>query len=106
MCRTYQGHLQKPEYAHQWRLPHTEALVLFHYVTRSFEDFRERKLKRYAGGYANDFRVQKERAMAEEGEAPSDEELFDDLESRMGITQTAPVCESAVKARYSSRCCS
>ena len=80
--------------------------MLFHYVTRSFEDFRARKLKRYAGGYANDFRVQKERAMAEQGDVPSDEELFDALESRMGITQTSRMCKSAVKARYSAQCCS
>ena len=35
------------EYMHHNAIPQREALVLFHYMTRSFQDFRERKLSRY-----------------------------------------------------------
>lgn len=63
VCRSYEGHLQHHEYDKRWKLPKKEALVLFHYVTRSFQDFRERKLNRYAGAYANDFRIRKEKAV-------------------------------------------
>lgn len=46
-CRTYEGHLQPHEFdASKKQIPQGEALVLFHYVSRSFQDFRERKLSR------------------------------------------------------------
>ena len=46
-CRSYRGHLLHTEYMHHNAIPQSEALVLFHYMTRSFQDFRERKLSRY-----------------------------------------------------------
>lgn len=47
-CRTYRGHLLGEDYRRHKEIPQGEALVLFHYMTRSFQDFRERKLSRCA----------------------------------------------------------
>ena len=104
-CRSYRGHLRGPDYKNNKAVPQGEALVLFHYMTRSFQDFRERKLSRYAGMYVDDFRERRANATRDHGTAPPDEELFDDLEASLGIDRAAPVCSSAVDARYASKCC-
>ena len=105
-CRTYEGHLKPNEYTDAMRaIPEGEALVLFHYMTRSFQDFRERKLSRYAGMYVDDFRERRANATRDHGTAPPDEELFDDLEASLGIDHAAPVCSSAADAHYASKCC-
>lgn len=106
-CRSYGGHLQAGAYNEATKaIPQGEALVLFHYMTRSFQDFSERKLSRYAGMYVDDFRERREKAAEQSGTTPSDAELFDDLEDSLGINLAAPVCKSAIKANYGSRCCS
>ena len=105
-CRSYGGHLQGDAYNPTTStIPRTQTLVLFHYMTRSFQDFSERKLSRYAGMYVDDFRERRARAATERGSTPSDEELLDELENDLGIDSAATVCESAVRANYASRCC-
>ena len=100
------GHLQGDAYnAETSTIPRTQTLVLFHYMTRSFQDFSERKLSRYAGMYVDDFRARRERAAAQHGSTPSDSELLDELEESLGINAAAPVCNIAARAEYASRRC-
>ena len=56
--------------------------------------------------YVDDFRERREAAAAQSGRTPTDEELFDELEDKLGINKAAAVCESAIKADYTSQCCS
>lgn len=94
--RTYDGRMNRPETrAMHKRLTPAHRLVLFHYATRSYDEFVSVKLTRKRGGAttvnnkADHFDV-------------ADMAAF---EHRRRFDGNATVCASAVKARYAQRCC-
>jgi hypothetical protein len=105
-----------------------EALVLFHYVIRSYEEFVASREPKLPGVYAPYFRDVWEAAQAARAEASEDadpeskqdadsikpksekEEAalkgFEEFESKYTFNIEAPVCSSLVDGGYLQQCCS
>jgi hypothetical protein len=85
------------------RAPHkpvitNHTMVLFHYMSRSMEDFITRKTIRYTGsqsaGYAS-----------KPGEDPWDPAVMRRHEDKIGMRGDAPVCKAVAAGTYAERCC-
>eukprot|EP00892_Ulva_mutabilis_P012521 jgi/Ulvmu1/9641/UM054_0073.1 len=74
-------------------------LVLFHYFTRSFEDYVQRKITRIAGRQTVDYRTYCEDARLH----PEDPAAIAGYEKQEGFDRSAPICESAMHAGYARR---
>ena len=123
---TYARKLHDPGFAHSPReVGVKESLVLFHYVTRSYEEFVTRK-PTLTGVYTQLYRdvweashAASEAARDQQGDdgasqPMTDDEVeakkaFDDFEERHRFNLEGnehPVCGSIVEADYVSKCCS
>ena len=75
------------------------GLVLFHYMSRSMEDFIERKINRATGpqsmGYAS-----------APGQDPWDPEVMKAHEDFVGMRGDDEVCKVVAAGTYAERCCS
>ena len=100
-----------------WDLAHFDPavtpahkLVLFHYATLSWIDFRRRKAGTAAGLFTSSFRARCEaRARhnssrrGKQHEAKMQAQCFEDLQHDWGYDTDAPICAAA--ASYASACC-
>jgi hypothetical protein len=97
--RTYRGHLDENTYN-----SHVTAgyrVVLFHYATRSLEDYTSRKILLPGGVYAHEY-MQYGRKFKKD---VKDEQVMAAFEHQNGFDGTAPICESAAHAGYAEHCC-
>lgn len=98
--RSYLGHLKEKSYNRT--LTDKYKLVLFHYVTRSLEDYTSRKISLKSGMY-------KEQYVKQYGKKQnldlSDPIVMAEFEQANDFDGTAPICSSAQTAQYVSQCC-
>jgi hypothetical protein len=76
-------------------------LVVFHYVTRSQQQFVDLKLTRSTGKYAKAYR----RQASKSPQGLYSPAIMARFEHGMGFDGEQPVCSSAVDAGYVERCC-
>lgn len=116
----FERKLHDPGWGHSPRdVGKGEALVLFHYVTRSYEEFMDRE-PTLPGVYSDKFKERWEASRAARSEATGGSETgqtdaeveakaaFDEFESRHTFNFEGPdhpVCSSIVAADYPNRCC-
>jgi hypothetical protein len=81
------------------RITDYHRLVLFHYVTRSLQDYTEKKLKAVTGSQSTAYLIFCEKHMR----SPEDPEMLRMYENLAGFDGKAPVCASAIG--YHSNCC-
>jgi hypothetical protein len=98
--RTYRGHLDKDSYNSSISSGH--RLVLFHYVTRSLEDYTSRKVRLPSGIYTHSY-VSQSKAHHED---LKDARVMSAFEHKNGFDGNSAVCSSAQKAYYAGKCCS
>jgi hypothetical protein len=98
--RTYRGHLDKDTYDSS--INDGYKIVLFHYVTRSLEDYTSRKIRLPSGIYTHNY--------VSEGkhhhEDLKDARVMSAFEHKNGFDGHAPICSSALQAFYAGHCCS
>ena len=98
--RTYKGHLDKDAY--DPRITDDYKIVLFHYVTRSLEDYTSRKIRLPSGIYTHNYvRMSKKSAVS-----MADKDVMAKYEHANGFDGTAPICSSVPKNFYVGQCCS
>lgn len=89
----------RPENAHP-EITNTHEMVLFHYFTRSFEDYIDRKILRIAGRQTVDYRMYCE----DNNLHPEDPAAIAGYEALQGFDKSAPVrpaiCCSAQRAQH------
>lgn len=98
--RTYRGHLDADTYDRTITSEH--RLVLFHYVTRSLDDYTSRKINLPSGIFTNKYVQQygkQKHLNLRDGSVMADFEKANDFDG------TAAVCSSAQRARYAGHCC-
>lgn len=97
---TYYGHLNRTTYDPTITPKHT--LALFHYVTRSLEDYTSRKIALPSGIYTYNY--------VQYGQAHDrnldDRAMMAHFEHSYGFDGNAPVCRSVRDSFYVARCCS
>lgn len=98
--RTYRGHLDKDTYNSAISPDH--KLVLFHYVTRSLEDYTSRKVHLASGIYTHSYVKQSK----QHHQDVKDKRVMYAFEHKNGFDGTSPVCSSALKSFYAGKCCS
>ena len=98
--RTYKGHLDKDAY--DPRITDDYKIVLFHYVTRSLEDYTSRKIRLPSGIYTHNY-VSEGRQHHQD---LKDSHVMTAFEHKNGFDGRAPVCSSAPQAFYAGKCCS
>ena len=72
------------------------SLVLFHYVTRSFEEFMNRKIKNRSGQYASEFQKQLSEMVFTE---PAVIEKFKEFEAHHLFDGDSPICHQGRNLR-------
>ena len=98
--RTYLGHLNNKTYDATITPQH--RLALFHYVTRSLEDYTTRKVKLPSGIYTHNYvRMSKKSDVS-----MADKDVMAKYEHANGFDGTAPICSSVPKNFYVGQCCS
>jgi hypothetical protein len=97
--RTYRGHLDSQKYDPAISPRH--QLALFHYVTRSLEDYTTRKIKLPSGIYTYNYVQYGKQARQNLGDAS----VLARFEHENGFDGTSPVCNSAAERGYAERCC-
>lgn len=97
--RTYRGHLDEKQYDPTLKGEH--QLVLFHYATRSLEDYTSRKILLPGGVYAHDYTALGKRTH----QNVRSEAVLAAFEHSNGFDGTSPICESAVQSGYAEHCC-
>lgn len=99
--RTYRGHLDHDTY--NSTITEEHSLVLFHYVTRSLEDYTSRKINLPSGIFTAKYVQQygkKQHLDLRDGSVMADFEHANEFDG------TSAVCSSAQKAYYAGHCCS
>lgn len=129
-CVAYRREIHDPGFGESPKsIEGGEVLVLFHYITRSYEEFVSNREPKLVGAYAKMYRELWEASTAakntatphiddldefEQGyetKAPVTEEqkeaknAFDAFEETHGFNHEEDVCSSVVKAGYLSQCC-
>lgn len=99
--RTYRGHLDDAVYAQHRAITPQHRLALFHYVTRSLEDYTKRKVKLPSGIYTYNYVKKSKQSHTDVADAST----FRDFEHDNGFDGEHDVCGSAVVAGYADRCC-
>ena len=97
--RTYIGHLNRTTYSPTITSHH--RLALFHYVTRSLEDYTTRKIALPSGIYTHNY----VRWGQQSKQDVKDKDVMAEFERANGFDGTAPVCRSARNSHYVGRCC-
>ena len=97
---TYLGHLNRTTFNPTVTAKHT--LVLFHYVTRSLEDYTSRKIALPSGIYTHNYVQYGKTAHVD----IRDKDVMARFEKANNFDGTAPVCRSARQQGYVKRCCS
>jgi hypothetical protein len=97
--RTYLGHLNRTTFSPV--ITHKHTLALFHYVTRSLEDYTTRKISLPSGLYTHSY-VQYGRAAHVDITQAT---VLARFEKVNGFDGAAAVCRSVRDAGYVRRCC-
>lgn len=98
--RTYRGHLDRDAY--DPRVTPGHKLALFHYVTRSLDDYTSRKIKLPSGIYTHNYVRYGKQAHQDLQDAA----VMAKFEHANHFDGEAPICESAAQHAYASQCCS
>lgn len=99
---SYRAHVHEDLEVQKSHLTAEHSLVLFHYVTRSRNDFMQRKINLRSGVYASEFA-----ALAKAAGPFSEQATFDAFEARHGFDGDHAICHqgaalaAAVKAAAS-----
>jgi hypothetical protein len=98
--RTYLGHLNNTTY--NAAITDNHKLALFHYVTRSIEDYTSRKIKLPSGMYTHNYVRYGKRSHSD----LTDRDVMASFERTNGFDGSSPICSSVLKSFYVGQCCS
>jgi hypothetical protein len=105
--RSYDGHLKAPAWNAHTTLTDAHRLVIFHYVTRSVQDYITRNMPRAAGSgkFAKSAKEYKKQLSNGGADDPFDPKRIAAFERKHGFDGSADVRASAQAADYTARCC-